>query len=157
MKDASRVQAIIEVLDMILEDNFPSDIILDKYFKQRRYIGSKDRRFISDNVWKIIRNRVKYSEMLGKNVTSRLLCAVNFIELDLELLFNGEEYAPKLLTKEEKEILKKASTFDNFSEYGVYECPKWLFDKFNNKKLLSLSTLLFFTCVYTTVNSFCLN
>ncbi len=137
MKDASRVQAIIEVLDMILEDNFPSDIILDKYFKQRRYIGSKDRRFISDNVWKIIRNRVKYSEMLGKNVTSRLLCAVNFIELDLEILFNGAEYAPKMLSKEEKEIIKKASLFEDFSEYAVYECPKWLFDKFNNKKLLS--------------------
>lgn len=136
MKDASRVQAIIEILDEVLKNQLPCDIILDKYFKQRRYIGSKDRRFISDNVWKIIRNRVKYTEMLGENVTSRLLCAINFIELDLEILFNGGEYAPKMLSKEEKEIIKKAGLFENFSEYAVYECPKWLFDKFENKNLI---------------------
>ena len=87
MKDASRIQAIIEVLDEVLKDFTPSDVILDNYFKQRRYIGSKDRRFIADNVWKIIRNRIKYSQMLENNYNSRLLTAINFIDLDLEILF----------------------------------------------------------------------
>ena len=104
MKEASRVQAIIEVIDEVIKDKVPSDIILDKYFKERRYIGSKDRRFISDNSWKIIRNRIKYSEMLENNISARLLVACSFIENDLELLFNGEEYAPAILTKEEKSI-----------------------------------------------------
>jgi 16S rRNA (cytosine967-C5)-methyltransferase len=80
MKPASRVQAIIEILTEVLKDKTPSDVILDNYFKQRRYIGSKDRRFISDNVWKIIRNRTKYTQMLENNATPRLLVAINFIE-----------------------------------------------------------------------------
>ena len=137
MKPASRIQAIIEILTDVLKDKTPSDAILDNYFKQRRYIGSKDRRFISDNVWKIIRNRTKYSQMLENNVTPRLLVAINFIEEDLELLFSEEEYAPKLLTKEEKQLIDNAKVFEDFNELAFYECPKWLFDKFENKELLA--------------------
>ena len=136
MKEASRIQAIIEVIDEVIKDKLPADIILDKYFKERRYIGSKDRRFISDNSWKIIRNRLKYSEMLENNISARLLVACAFIENDLELLFNGEEYAPEILSREEKNIINKAGDFDDFSEIALYECPLWLFDKFKNKKLL---------------------
>lgn len=136
MKEASRIQAIIEVIDEVIKDKLPADIILDKYFKERRYIGSKDRRFISDNSWKIIRNRLRYSEMLENNISARLLVACAFIENDLELLFNGEEYAPEILSREEKNIINKAGDFDDFSEIALYECPLWLFDKFKNKKLL---------------------
>lgn len=136
MREASRIQAIIEVINEIIKDKLPADVILDKYFKERRYIGSKDRRFISDNTWNIIRNRLRYTEMLQNNVSARLLVACAFIENDLELLFNGEEYAPELLSKEEKNILDKASDFEDFTDFALYECPQWLFNKFSNKKLL---------------------
>lgn len=136
MREASRIQAIIEVINEIIKDKLPADVILDKYFKERRYIGSKDRRFISDNTWNIIRNRLRYTEMLQNNVSARLLVACAFIENDLELLFNGEEYAPELLSKEEKSILDKASDFEDFTDFALYECPQWLFNKFSNKKLL---------------------
>lgn len=136
MREASRIQAIIEVINEIIKDKLPADVILDKYFKERRYIGSKDRRFISDNTWNIIRNRLRYTEMLQNNISARLLVACAFIENDLELLFNGEEYAPELLSKEEKSILDKASDFEDFTDFALYECPQWLFNKFSNKKLL---------------------
>lgn len=136
MREASRIQAIIEVINEIIKDKLPADVILDKYFKERRYIGSKDRRFISDNTWNIIRNRLRYTEMLQNNISARLLVACAFIENDLELLFNGEEYAPELLSKEEKNILDKASDFGDFTDFALYECPQWLFNKFSNKKLL---------------------
>lgn len=136
MREASRIQAIIEVINEIIKDKLPADVILDKYFKERRYIGSKDRRFISDNTWNIIRNRLRYTEMLQNNVSARLLVACAFIENDLELLFNGEEYAPELLSKEEKNILDKASDFEDFTDFALYECPQWLFNKFSNKQLL---------------------
>ncbi len=137
MKESSRIQAIIEVLEEVFKDTTPADIILDNYFKQRRYIGSKDRRFIGDNVWKIIRNRMKYSQMLDNNASPRLLAAINFIDMDLELLFNGEEYAPNILNKKEKELIDSARNFENFSDYALLECPKWLFNKFENKELLN--------------------
>lgn len=136
MKEASRIQAIIEILGDVLKDVLPADVILDKYFKERRYIGSKDRRQIANSVWKIIRNRMSYSEALGKNVTPRLLAAMCFAGADLELLFNGEEYAPALLAKDEKEALRTAENFENFDDEALYECPQWLLDKFDNKRLL---------------------
>ena len=138
MKEASRIQAFIEVLEEVLCDKFPSDNILDKYFKNRHYIGAKDRRFIADWVWRIIRKRVQYSEMLAFQFDARLLTALALSEnnMDLALLFNGEDYAPATLTKEENNSLSQALKFDNFSENAFYECPAWLFGKFVDKKLL---------------------
>lgn len=135
MKEASRVQAIIEVMEKVLQDKLPADIILDKYFKERRYIGSKDRRYIADNVWKIIRNRMDYTCRLGGKCEARLLTAVCFAENDLHLLYNGEEYAPAPLSKEEKNILAHIDN-DISSEEVIYECPAWLLDKFPEKRLL---------------------
>lgn len=136
MKDASRIQTIIEILELVFEDKFPADNILDKYFKERRYIGSKDRRFIADNVWKIIRNRMKYSEALNGIVSARLFTALNFASLDLDLLFNGENYAPIPLDKTEKQLIDKAQAFEDFSDHALLECPRWLFEKINNPQLL---------------------
>ena len=124
MKEASRVQAVIEALEEILQDKRPADNILDKYFKDRRYIGSKDRRFIADTVWKIIRSRMKYSEALGRAFSARTAAALCFAQEDLDLLFNGEEYAPAPLSKEEKAALKAAEQFEDFSEAALYECPQ---------------------------------
>ncbi len=136
MKEASRIQAVIEIITEVIADKLPADVIADKYFKDRRYIGSKDRRFVADLVWKIIRNRMKLSEMLKNKPTPRLLTALSLNDADLALLFNGEEYAPQPLDKNEKEILAQAQNFEDFSDYALYECPQWLFDKFNDKNLL---------------------
>ena len=122
MKEASRIQAVIEALEEILQDKRPADNILDKYFKDRRYIGSKDRRFIADTVWKIIRNRMKYAEALGSAFSARTAAALCFAQEDPDLLFNGEEYAPAPLNKEEKAALKAAEQFEDFSETAPYEC-----------------------------------
>lgn len=136
MKDASRVQAVIEVLEIVLQDKLPADVILDKYFKDRRYIGSKDRRLIAETVWQIIRHRMSYTEALDGNALPRLLTALCFSHEDLDLLFNGEEYAPLPLDKEEKRLLAQAVLYENLSAEAIYECPYWLFSKFQDKHLL---------------------
>ena len=142
MKEASRIEAVIEVLTEVLEDKAPADLVLDKYFKLRRYIGAKDRRFIADSLWRIIRNRIKFTEQLPNMSSPRLLVALNFIDKDLDLLFNGEEYAPHHLTKEEKKALQQASNISDFSPYASLECPRWLYDKIPDKALIeALNTI----------------
>lgn len=136
MKDASRIQAVIEVLAEVLEDKTPADLILDKYFKLRRYIGAKDRRFIADSVWQIIRNRLRYTQKLQGLASPRLLVALDFFDNDLDLLFNGEEYAPAILSKEEKKSLSLAAEVNNFQENTKLECPKWLYQKIANTDLI---------------------
>lgn len=136
MKEASRVQAVIETITEIFKDKLPADIVLEQYFKQRRYIGAKDRRYISDLTWNIIRQRMHLQEMLGKQSSPRLFVALMLKNQDLDLLFNGEAYAPPALENNEKHLLEEAYQFEDFSDAALYECPRWLLDKFRDKKLL---------------------
>jgi 16S rRNA (cytosine967-C5)-methyltransferase len=59
MTPAARLQAAIEILDEVitssLQDGPPADTILTRYFKQRRYAGSKDRRAVRELVFRAIR------------------------------------------------------------------------------------------------------
>src|SRR5689334_24929717 len=59
MTPAARVQAAIEVLDEVIasarDEGPPADSIVTRYFKQRRYAGSKDRRAVRELVFRAIR------------------------------------------------------------------------------------------------------
>jgi 16S rRNA (cytosine967-C5)-methyltransferase len=59
MTPAARLQAAIEILDEVIasgcDDGPPADTIVTRYFKQRRYAGSKDRRAVRELVFRVIR------------------------------------------------------------------------------------------------------
>jgi 16S rRNA (cytosine967-C5)-methyltransferase len=59
MTPAARLQAAIEVLDEVIasarEEGPAADTIVTRYFKQRRYAGSKDRRAVRELVFQAIR------------------------------------------------------------------------------------------------------
>jgi 16S rRNA (cytosine967-C5)-methyltransferase len=59
MTPAARLQAAIEILDEVIasarEDGPPADTIVTRYFKHRRYAGSKDRRAVRELVFRSIR------------------------------------------------------------------------------------------------------
>lgn len=59
MTPAARLQAASEILDEVIasvrEDGPPADVIVTRYFKHRRYAGSKDRRAVRELVFKAIR------------------------------------------------------------------------------------------------------
>jgi 16S rRNA (cytosine967-C5)-methyltransferase len=59
MTPAARLQAASEILDEVIasvrEDGPPADAIVTRYFKHRRYAGSKDRRAIRELVFRTIR------------------------------------------------------------------------------------------------------
>jgi 16S rRNA (cytosine967-C5)-methyltransferase len=59
MTPAARLQAAIEVLDEVIvsarQDGPPADSIVTRYFKHRRYAGSKDRRAVRELVFRAIR------------------------------------------------------------------------------------------------------
>ncbi len=51
MQLSARYQAVFELLEEIFKDRLPADILVNQYMRERKYIGSKDRRFILDTVW----------------------------------------------------------------------------------------------------------
>src|SRR5262245_57804057 len=59
MTPAARLQAAIEVLDEVIasvrDDGPPADAVVTRYFKQRRYAGSGDRRAVRELVFRAIR------------------------------------------------------------------------------------------------------
>jgi 16S rRNA (cytosine967-C5)-methyltransferase len=59
MTPAARLQAAIEILDEVIasvrDDGPPADAIVTRYFRTRRYAGSKDRRAVRELVFRAIR------------------------------------------------------------------------------------------------------
>lgn len=66
MTPAARLQAAVEILDLVIEsareDGAPADALVSRYFKTRRYAGSKDRRAVRELVFRAIRRTAERPE-----------------------------------------------------------------------------------------------
>jgi 16S rRNA (cytosine967-C5)-methyltransferase len=56
VKHSSLIGHVCELLELIRPLKQPADISVKDFFRQRHYLGSKDRRFISDTTFSILRN-----------------------------------------------------------------------------------------------------
>ncbi|MGD9639157.1 MAG: RsmB/NOP family class I SAM-dependent RNA methyltransferase [Alphaproteobacteria bacterium] len=141
MTPQARILSVIEILESFLDTKQPADGILNNYLKTRRYIGSKDRRFINDFFWKIIRNLAKICFASDLNpektfksdarliVITALKALENYSIEDITAVFSGLKYAPEALKNEELQFLEKPLNFDNFPENIALEMPLWLYEK----------------------------
>ena len=93
MTPAARVQAAIDILDEVIAsaraDGPPADGIVTRYFKSRRYAGSKDRRAVRELVFRAIRRS-------GERPESGRAVMLGLAEDDAEIadLFNGSAHGP---------------------------------------------------------------
>src|SRR3546814_9215251 len=93
MTPAARVQAAIELLDEIIfaaRDGGPAaDTLIARYFKTRRYAGSKDRRAVRDHVYAAIRRA-------GERPDSGRAAMVGLARAHphIAALFNGSPHGP---------------------------------------------------------------
>ncbi|MEM9500908.1 MAG: RsmB/NOP family class I SAM-dependent RNA methyltransferase [Pseudomonadota bacterium] len=93
MIPAARVQAAIELLDLIIDaakvEGAPADRLISKYFKSRRYAGSKDRRAVRELVYRAIRH---CGEMPRDGRAAMLALAQE--DDSIAVLFDGSTHAP---------------------------------------------------------------
>jgi 16S rRNA (cytosine967-C5)-methyltransferase len=93
MIPAARVQAAIDLLDLIIaaarDDGAAADTLIARYFRERRYAGSKDRRAVRDLVYRAIRRH-------GDRPESGRAVMVGLAHEDAELaaLFDGSAHGP---------------------------------------------------------------
>jgi len=93
MTPAARVQAAIEILDEVIastrDDAAPADTIVQRYFKTRRYAGSKDRRAVRELVFRAIRRS-------GEPPASGRAAMIGLADEDAFLLdlFDGSPHGP---------------------------------------------------------------
>lgn len=99
MTPSARVQAAIEILDEVItsarDDGPPADAIVQRYFKTRRYAGSKDRRAVRELVYRAIRRS-------GDRPASGRSAMVGLAQDDAELAarFDGSPHGPAMLDAE---------------------------------------------------------
>jgi 16S rRNA (cytosine967-C5)-methyltransferase len=93
MRPAARLQSAIELLDAIIiaarDGGASADQLAKRFFAERRYAGSKDRRAVRDLAWNAIRR-------FGERPDNARAAFVAMAESDVELvaLFDGSDYGP---------------------------------------------------------------
>lgn len=150
MKNSARYQTVIEIIDHILQNSsVPCDRLLADYFRQRRFIGSHDRRFIVDDVYAILR----YWPILSyyqphPNGRQAVLWYLHITSPDspasLKEIFTGERYGPLPLTSQEQLGLETVLP----SQWPVWAqalTPEWLWpycqDSFGDKAVPEMQAL----------------
>lgn len=108
MTPAARLQAAIEVLDEVIasarDDGPPADAIVTRYFKHRRYAGSKDRRAVRELVFRAIRRSAERPESGRAAVVGLTQDEAALLELF------GEPRGPELPTEEDMGTVPPAGT-----------------------------------------------
>ena len=134
MQKGAQYQAVLELITEIFKDKTPADNIINAYLRERKYIGSKDRRFITETVWNIIRHRRRLTFDAQSDNPRRILLYYLRDE-DFEVLCADSPYALYPLTKEEKIWLKQENE-QAYPPAVEAETPDWLYDKIKDMTLL---------------------
>lgn len=127
MQKGAQYQAVLELISEIFKDKTPADNIINSYLRERKYIGSKDRRFITDTVWYILRNRRKL-EFDAQSSSARRILLYMLRNEDLDVLCSDSKYSLSPLNKEEKEWLQHENE-QPYPSAVEAEVPDWLFAK----------------------------
>lgn len=139
MQISAKYQAVLEIMQKVWLDQYPADNIIKEYLRARKYIGSKDRKFIVNTVWDVIRHRSRLEFDCGC-CEPRMLLLAYLKDEDFDIVADGSPYGLTPLNKEEKKRLSDLNQ-DVYPEHIAAECPKWLYDKIGDARLTaSLNT-----------------
>ena len=121
----------------------PADAVASDFFRARRFIGSSDRRAVSERVWRVLRCHRRLSWWLADRPTPRLLVAASLL-LDGRSLadFSGGKFAPAPLMPSEQAALRRLEgrSLDHPSMPDAVrlEVPDWLAGRLPATELLAL-------------------
>lgn len=102
MKLSSLIGHVTELTQEIDRTERPADRLIDLFFRERKYLGSKDRRFISETVYGMLRHRIRIEWGLaaaGVKETPLYQC-LTFLLLDRKM--NVQQLTAELNVPEEE-------------------------------------------------------
>ncbi len=144
MKPGARVATAIELVTQLDENRrqggrTPADAMLGRYYKERRFIGSKDRREISRLVYSTLRNEASLAWWLEQSGRARsplglVLCGLVLLDgldlLEVQELFSGEQYCPPQLDSAEQKWVQayagKTLQHESMPDWARLNFPEWM-------------------------------
>lgn len=122
MRPAARQQAVIDLLTALAQGGLPADRVFERWARGNRYAGSKDRRFIGEVFFTILRNRRHLRHAAGleqgdgalDDAQIARLLVVFYLRLyakasgdEITDLFDGSRFAPAALSADERHRLER--------------------------------------------------
>lgn len=136
MTPAARVQAAIDLLDLILASTArggaAADTLIAGYFRERRYAGSKDRRAVRDLVYRAIR---AFAEPPASGRAAMTGLAQH--DADLAALFDGSPHGPAAIGADDKPAIVAEAPLPRWIPSYL---PRW-FDEGEQAALLDRAPL----------------
>ena len=139
MTPPARLAGAIDLLTEIdAHPRRPADAVANDFFRARRFIGSGDRRAVSDRAWRVMRVRRRLTWLLdraGTAPTPRMLVAASLLtegwdEAGLTQNYSGGGYGPAPFLQPETAALRHligAALNDPAMPDAVrYELPDWV-------------------------------
>ena len=127
MRDQERIIKLKELLDTFDNSQKVASKIVNSYFRSNKFIGSKDRKFISKSFWNILRNRYK----IKLHLENLNLKNVNSYQVILELFFLNEDYKNNII-KIKNLLILSSQTNQDFSGISLDFLDSELFKNFNH-------------------------
>ncbi len=145
MTPPARIAASIELLAAIFESpSRPADAVANDYFRARRFIGSGDRRAISDLVWRVLRSWRRLSWWLADHASPRLLVGASLLlngsrYAAVADAFSGGRFAPAVLAQSEQAALRRLEgrrlDHPSMPDAVRLEAPDWLVSRLDAAEL----------------------
>jgi len=141
---AARIAAAIDLL-VVVEGapKRPADAVANDFFRSRRYIGSGDRRAVSERVWAVLRARRRLAWWLGgAPATPRLLVAASLLlegwtKAGVVQTFSGGQFAAPPLDRAELGSVARIEghTLDHpeMPDAVRLEIPDWLLPRLQTR------------------------
>ena len=134
MKHNLHTQSVINMLDIFFQSLAPFDIIMAKYFRNNKWIGSHERREIAEFSYNIFRNYeiVKFHTRpitgnFGRFFVLVFLKIVKKISNEkISEIFSGKFRNPEKLTEFEKRFLASIDEHAPLPDYVKLNYPEWM-------------------------------
>ena len=154
MTPSARIQGAIDLLSVVATWEKPADAVANAWFRDRRFIGSGDRREISARVWNVIRDWRKLTWRLRSDDARLLIAAAMLLEglplARLDTLYNGSPHSPRPLAEAEHAVLRPlegaSRLHPRMPDDVRLEVPAWILprlrERFGNDTEAELAALL---------------
>ena len=142
MTPQARVAAAIELVEAIgLAPRRPADAVANEWFRARRFIGSGDRRSVSDRAWHVLRAQRRLAwwlERVGLAATPRMLVAASLVLegwalSGVEQMYVGGKFGPPPLDAGEHaglaELVGRALDRAEMPNAVRLEMPDWIYPR----------------------------